>query len=85
MQASTIILIEHRSLDAVIHGMLYLVQHVWLGAKPHFEILSAMVDYIASLGWWKRSGKASTSPVHARRRPPREASSVRYGIYSQLG
>jgi hemerythrin-like domain-containing protein len=46
MQASTIILIEHRSLDAVIHGMLYLVRDVRLGAKPNFEVFGAMVDYI---------------------------------------
>ena len=46
MQANTIILIEHRSLDAVIHGMLHLVRDVRLGAKPNFEVFGAMVDYI---------------------------------------
>lgn len=46
MQASTIILIEHRFLDAVIHGMHYLVRNVRLGAKPNFEVFRAMLDYI---------------------------------------
>ncbi|HEV2713986.1 MAG TPA: hemerythrin domain-containing protein [Terriglobales bacterium] len=44
--ASTIILIEHRSLDAIIQGMLYLVGNVRLGAKPNFEVFGAMVYYI---------------------------------------
>jgi branched-chain amino acid transport system ATP-binding protein len=46
MQACTNILIEHRSLDAVIHGMLYLVRNVRLGVKPNFEVFGAMVYYI---------------------------------------
>ena len=45
-QASTIILIEHRSLDAIIQGMLYLVRDIRIGAKPNFEVLGAMVNYI---------------------------------------
>lgn len=45
-QASTIILIEHRSLDAVIDGMLYLVRQIRLGAKPNFEVFDAMIQYI---------------------------------------
>lgn len=44
--ASTIILIEHRSLDAIIQGMLYLVRDVRIGARPNFEVLGAMVYYI---------------------------------------
>jgi hemerythrin-like domain-containing protein len=46
VQASTSILIEHRSLDAVIHGMLYLVREIRLGAKPNFKVFGAMIDYI---------------------------------------
>ena len=46
MQACTKILVEHCSLDAVIHGMLYLVRDVRLGARPNFEVLGAMVCYI---------------------------------------
>src|SRR5512132_3313509 len=46
VQACTSIFIEHSSLDAVIHGMLYLVRDVRLGAKPNFEVFGAMVDYI---------------------------------------
>jgi hemerythrin-like domain-containing protein len=46
MQACTNILIEHCSLDAVIHGMLYLVRDVRRGAKPNFEVFGAMVYYI---------------------------------------
>lgn len=45
-QASTTILIEHRSLDAVIDGMLYLVRQIRLGAKPNFEVFAAMIQYI---------------------------------------
>ena len=45
-QASTIILIEHRSLDALIDGMLYLVWQIRLGAKPNFEVFDAMIQYI---------------------------------------
>ena len=46
MQACTTILIEHCSLDAVIHGMLYLVRDIRRGAKPNFELFDAMVHYI---------------------------------------
>ena len=45
-QASATILIEHRSLDAVIQGMLYLVRNIRLGAKPNFKVFGAMVRYI---------------------------------------
>jgi hemerythrin-like domain-containing protein len=46
MQVCTKILIEHCSLDAVIHAMLYLVRDVRLGAKPNFELFGAMIYYI---------------------------------------
>ena len=38
---------EHRSLAAVLHGMLYLVHEIRdRGAKPNFELLGAMIFYI---------------------------------------
>jgi branched-chain amino acid transport system ATP-binding protein len=46
MQASATILIEHRSLDAAIQGMLYLVRNIRLGAKPDFNVFRAMIYYI---------------------------------------
>ena len=47
MQAIKIIHDEHRSLAAVLHGMLYLVRQTReRGAKPDFALLGAMVYYI---------------------------------------
>jgi len=47
MQAIRIINDEHRSLAAVIHGMLYLVREIREhGAKPDFDLLGAMIYYI---------------------------------------
>ena len=47
MQAIRIIEAEHRSLAAVLHGMLYLVRDIrYRSAKPNFELLGAMVHYI---------------------------------------
>lgn len=47
MQAISIIHGEHRSLSAVLHGMLYLVRDIRLrGTAPKFDVLSAMVYYI---------------------------------------
>lgn len=47
MQAIRIIHDEHRSLAAVLHGMLYLVREIREhGAKPDFAVLGAMVYYI---------------------------------------
>ena len=47
MEAIRIIQDEHRSLAAVLHGMLYLVHEIRdRGAKPNFELLGAMVYYI---------------------------------------
>ena len=47
MQAIRIIQDEHRSLAAVLHGMLYLVHEIRdRGAKPNFEVFGAMVYYI---------------------------------------
>ena len=47
MQAIRIIHDEHRSLAAVLHGMLYLVRHIRLsGKQPKFDVLGAMVYYI---------------------------------------
>jgi hemerythrin-like domain-containing protein len=38
---------EHRSLAAVLHGMLYLVREIrYVGIKPDFVLLGAMVHYI---------------------------------------
>lgn len=47
MQAIRIIEDEHRSLAAVLHGLLYLVREIRLrGATPDFELLGAMLHYI---------------------------------------
>ena len=47
MQAIRIIHDEHRSLAAVLHGMLYLVRDIRLrGSAPDFRVLGAMVYYI---------------------------------------
>lgn len=47
MEAIRIIKDEHRSLAAVLHGMLYLVHHTRdRGDKPNFDLLGAMVYYI---------------------------------------
>jgi hemerythrin-like domain-containing protein len=47
MQAIRIIQDEHRSLAAVLHGMLYLVHDIRdRGSKPNFELLGAMIYYI---------------------------------------
>ena len=47
MQADRIIQDEHRSLAAVLHGMLYLVHDIRdRGAKPSFDVFGAMIYYI---------------------------------------
>ena len=47
MQALRIIEDEHRSLAAVLHGMLYIVHEIRdRGMKPPFDVLGAMVYYI---------------------------------------
>ena len=47
MEAIRIIRDEHRSLAAVLHGMLYLVREIRLrGTAPNFALLGAMVYYI---------------------------------------
>jgi hemerythrin-like domain-containing protein len=47
MQAIAILHAEHRSLAAVMHGLLYLVRDVRLrGAAPRFDVLATMIDYI---------------------------------------
>ena len=47
MQAIRIIHDEHRSLAAVLHGMLYLVHRIRdSGAEPHFDLFGAMIYYI---------------------------------------
>ena len=47
MQAIRIIQDEHRSLSAVLHGMLYLVREIReRGARPDFGVIGAMVYYI---------------------------------------
>jgi hemerythrin-like domain-containing protein len=47
MQAIQIIEDEHRSLAAVLHGLLYLIREIRLrNAKPDFELLRAMLHYI---------------------------------------
>jgi hemerythrin-like domain-containing protein len=47
VQAKRIIEEEHRSLAAMLHGMLYVVREIrYVGIKPDFVLLGAMVDYI---------------------------------------
>jgi len=47
VQAIGILHAEHRSLAAVMHGMLYLIRETRLrGTAPRFDLLSAMVGYI---------------------------------------
>ena len=47
MESIRIIHDEHRSLAAVLHGMLYLVREIRLrGMTPPFDVLGAMVYYI---------------------------------------
>jgi len=47
MKAISIIRDEHRSLAAVLHGMLYLVREIGeRGKKPDFRLLDAMMYYI---------------------------------------
>src|SRR6266568_9021288 len=47
MKAIRIIRDEHRSLAAVLHGMLYLVREIGEhGMKPDFKVLGAMIYYI---------------------------------------
>ena len=47
MHSINILFAEHRSLAAVLHGMLYLVRDIRLsGNPPTFDVLDAMVHYI---------------------------------------
>src|SRR6516225_1988711 len=47
MQAIRIIRDEHRSLGAVLHGMLYLVHQIRdRGIEPDFDLFGAMIYYI---------------------------------------
>lgn len=47
MQAIRIIEQEHRSLAAVLHGLLYVMREIRLGGgEPDFRLLNAMLDYI---------------------------------------
>lgn len=47
MQGIRILYAEHRSLAAVLHGMLYLVRDTRLcGTAPRFDVLRAMISYI---------------------------------------
>jgi len=47
MQAVDVIHAEHRTLAAVLHGMLYLVRDIRYGkGQPNFDVLEAMVHYI---------------------------------------
>ena len=47
MQAKRIIEEEHRSLAAVLYGMLYVVREIrYVGIEPDFVLLGAMVHYI---------------------------------------
>ena len=77
MQSLRIIQDEHRSLAAVLHGMLYLVHEIRdRGAKPDFGLLGAMIYYIDTvperfhhpkeeqyLFWLLRARHPSTAPL----------------------
>lgn len=48
-EAADIIVSEHRSLGAVLRGMLYVLRQIrYFGEKPDFELLGAMVSYIGA-------------------------------------
>lgn len=48
-EAERIILDEHRSIAAVLHGLIYQMREVTeRGAQPDFKVLKAMLDYIVS-------------------------------------
>ena len=48
-QAKQIIEQEHRSLAAVLHGMLYSVREIrYVRGEPDFILLGAMIDYVDS-------------------------------------
>jgi hemerythrin-like domain-containing protein len=50
MDAIRIIHAEHRSLAAVLQGMLYLTREIrYAGAGPNFDVLAAMIQYIDAL------------------------------------
>lgn len=47
--AADLIVSEHRSLDAVLQGMLYLLRQIrYFAEKPDFVLLKAMASYIAN-------------------------------------
>jgi len=49
LRAADIIVGEHRSLDAVLHGMLYVLRQIrYFAEKPDFVLLGAMTRYIAT-------------------------------------
>jgi hemerythrin-like domain-containing protein len=49
MRAVQIIAGEHRTLTAVLHGMLFLLRHINYGiSQPNFELLGAMLAYIGA-------------------------------------
>jgi hemerythrin-like domain-containing protein len=77
MQSIRIIQDEHRSLAAVLHGMLYLVHEIRdKGTKPDFSLLGAMIYYVDTvperfhhpkeeqyLFWLLRIRHPSTAPL----------------------
>ena len=67
MEAIRIIKDEHRSLGAVLHGMLYLVHRTRdRGDKPNFDLLGAMVyciDAFPSAFIIRREDRVSLSAV----------------------
>jgi branched-chain amino acid transport system ATP-binding protein len=49
VQAKRIIEQEHRSLAAVLHGLLYSIREIrYLRGEPDFVLLGAMIDYVES-------------------------------------
>jgi hemerythrin-like domain-containing protein len=88
MQSLRIIRDEHRSLAAVLHGMLYLVHEIRdRGAKPDFGLLGSMIYYIDTvperfhhpkeeqyLFWLLRIRNPSTAPLLDRLKLEHQAS-----------
>ena len=73
MNAIRIIEAEHRSLAAVLHGMLYLIREVrYGGAELNFELLEAIMHYIQEFPerFHHPKEEAYLLPALARRWPP---------------
>jgi hemerythrin-like domain-containing protein len=81
MQAVRTILDEHRSLAAVLHGMLYIVHDIRDSrSKPNFEVLGAMIYYIDAFPERYHHPKEDKYLFSALRRRHPEAASLLDGL-----